>query len=236
MKVSHLFPLSLAILAMSIVPAFATGPITVVKAGYHTGYIPSGFDSNDRVQIVGEGIFPNTCYRPATPRVEVDEVTREVKIAPQAYQYDGICLQMLVPFDQTLNLGILAAGTYRVIQENGGGDLGNLRVGVATSSDADDFLYAPISQAYTETHGGKTSVRVTGSFTDSCMRLVDVTVSVEPKVLVVLPIAEREARADCTAGNFPFDRSVEIGAVRSGRYLLHVRSLNGNAFNHLVDL
>ncbi len=219
-------------------PAQATDEPKVVESGYHTGYIPAGFDSNDIAQVVGEGLFSDTCYRPATPMVVVDPVAREIRVASYAYKYSGVCLQVLVPYSQTLELGIVPAGTYRVYQDPRGTayDLGTLQVGVATSSDADDFLYAPVSQAYAETKNGKTTIRVTGSFTDSCMKLVDVMVKPQPRVLVVQPIAEKEERADCAAGNFPFDRSVEVAGVRRGRYLLHVRSLNGKAFNHLVDL
>ncbi len=230
---------TISVLSMAFaLAAQADDSVEMVEYGYHTSYIPGGFDSNDNAQIVGEGIYPDTCYRPASPMVKTDPVTREVRVAPYAYHYNGICLKMLVPFDQTLDLGILPAGTFKIKQEQRGRDLemGTIKVGVAASSDADDFLYAPVSQAYAETANGKTKIRVTGSFTDSCMKLTDLIASVEPKVLVVQPIAEREGRADCTSGNFPFDRTVELNGVSRGRYLLHVRSLNGKAFNHLVDL
>jgi hypothetical protein len=119
--------------------AFASEEAAEVDTMYHTAYIPGGFDSNDQVQVVGEGIFPNTCYRPvATPKVEVDSVTRQIKVAPHALKYDGFCLQMLVRFDQTVNLGVMPAGTYHLIQEErgtSGSDLGALRIGVAASSE-----------------------------------------------------------------------------------------------------
>lgn len=235
--VSAVWTVSILTTAFAIA-ANADDSVEMIESGYHTSYIPGGFDSNDHVQIVGEGIFPNTCYRPATPVVKVDPITREVRVAPYAYHYDGICLKMLVPYDQTLDIGILPAGTFKIVQEQRGNqhDMGAIKIGVATSSDADDFLYAPVSQAYAESRGGKTRIRVTGSFTDSCMKLADLIATAEPRVLVVQPIAEKEARADCTAGNFPFDRTVELTGVARGRYLLHVRSLNGKAFNHLVDL
>jgi hypothetical protein len=212
--------------------------VPVVPTEFHTIYVPGGFDSNDRVQLVTEGVYPNTCYRPAPPQIVTDRAAREIRITSSAYQYEGNCLQVVVAFDQTLEIGMLEAGSYKVIQQKEGGsvEMGTLRVGVSRSQDADDFLYAPVSQAYAENKDGKTLVRVTGSFTDSCMRLSDVLITEEPRVLVVQPIATRDARPDCTAGNYPFDRTVEVAGNRKGRFLLHVRSLNGKAFNHLVDL
>lgn len=211
--------------------------VPVVTTEFHTIYVPGGFDSNDRIQLVGEGVYPNTCYRPAQTRVSVVPQAREIRISTSSYQYEGNCLQVIVPFDQTLDLGILEAGTYKILQQvqDDTLEMGTLRVNVARSQEADDFLYAPVSQAYAENRDGKTLVRVTGSFTDSCMRLSQVIVTEEPRVLVVQPVATRETRADCAAGNYPFDRTVEVAGSRQGRFLLHVRSLNGKAFNHLVD-
>ena len=212
--------------------------VPVVTAEFHSIYVPGGFDSNDRVQIVGEGVFANTCYRPAPPVVVIQRAAREIHVTSSAFKYEGNCLEVQVAFDQTLDLGILDAGTYRVIQDLGEArkEMGTLQIGVSRSTDADAFLYAPVSQAYAENRSGKTFVRVTGSFTDSCMNLSDVKITNEPRVLVVQPVASRIERSDCAAGNFPFDRSVEVRGAHQGRYLLHVRSLNGNAFNHLLDL
>jgi hypothetical protein len=230
-----------AVLALSAQGALAAdlGP-ELIEAQYHTGYTPDGFDTNDSAQVVAEGLFPNTCFRPATPLVRVDHEKKTVTVDSKAYYYEGFCLQMLVPYDQTLDLGLLKAGKYDVIQKVRQGELapslGELNVRVATNSSADDFLYAPISQAFFESKDGKKSVRVTGEFTNSCLELVDVMINVQTKVVVLQPISELKTE-NCRTGKFPFERTVELPAdMKAGRYLIHVRSLNGKAVNTLVDV
>lgn len=225
--------------AISSVVAAEFNPPVVAEAGFHTGYLPDGFDTNDFVQVVGEGVFRNSCYRPAAVQVDVDHVGKKIMLRPYAYQYDGFCLQVLVPYDQTLDVGFLKRGTYQVVQKAMGAEtvLGDVKVRMATNALPDDYLYAPISQAYFENRPGKgATVKLAGAFTNSCMKLADVRVSVQPKVLVLQPVSDLDDRDDCVEGSFPFEREVRIGNLKEGRYLLHVRSLNGKAVNTLVDV
>jgi hypothetical protein len=219
-------------LAGDLVPGTVDFPI-------RAAFIPDGFDSNDNAQLVIEGEFPNTCYRPSTPKVTVDEASRTITVEAQAYFYEGFCLQILVPFDQTVDLGILTAGKYSVIQKVRLGGypiaLGALNVRRATHAGADDYLYAPVSQIFLDQSENRHRLVLTGEFTNSCLRLADVKIGVQPKVLVLQPVAELSSRTDCVDGKFPFQRVVELGDVPHGRYLIHVRTLNGKALNQLAD-
>src|SRR5690606_29287612 len=107
-----------------------------------------GFDSNDHVQFVGEGLFRNTCYRPATPFAMVDHDRKQIRVGPVAYEYNGLCMQVILPFERVIDVGILKPGAYEVIQEPDGRLLGTIPVKVARSADPDDHLYAPVSQAF----------------------------------------------------------------------------------------
>ena len=167
--------------------------------------------------------------------MEVDHQAKIIRVKPEAYFYGGMCLQMLVPYHQVLNLGILHAGNYTIAQDNFE-VLGNVEVKIATNSTPDDFMYAPVSQAYMNHDAGKSTLTLTGEFTNSCMRLVDVVIGKQPKVITVQPIAEMDERDDCREGKFPFERKVVLGKVPAGRYLLHVRSLNATSVNSLIDL
>jgi hypothetical protein len=106
----------------------------------------------------------------------------------------------------------------------------------STTDNTDDYLYAPISQAYySQSKTGRTII-LTGEFSNSCMTLTSVKVDIQPEVIVLQPISDMANRANCTAGQFPFSKTVDINAAKPGRYLLHVRSLNGNAVNSLIDV
>ncbi len=222
---------------------------TKVAVDLGTAYIPQGFDSNDNVQLVVEGIFENTCFRQAPTRAVVDPVTRELKLYPQAYYYDGFCLQMVVPYNQTLDIGLVPAGQYQVMDMTGGSprfasgpstrgrSLGMMTVDQATRAEADDYLYAPVDQAFVDTQGtdGKQVLHLTGNFTLSCAGIKEVKVSMQDKVMVVLPITEIR-QGQCQSGSYPFHQTLELPAGVKSRTLIHVRSLNGKALNVLNDL
>ena len=230
-----MFRLTVSLIAL-IACATADAQPTSVPATFNTVYVPSGFDSNDNVQIVGEGMFRNTCYRPAPTWVGVDHAKREVRVGPVAYEYSGLCLQLILPFDRVLDVGILQPGKYDVVQATDGQKLGEIPVRKATSLMPDDHLYAPINQAFFRQKGLSGEVMLSGEFLTDCMVLEEVKVTVEPRVIVLQPIARIIERNGCLRGRFPFNRLVNIDLLASGRYLLHVRSMNAKAVNTLVQV
>jgi len=243
----------LGVLATPAASADLNRDTTPAKVAVDLGsaYLPQGFDSNDNVQMVVEGVFENTCYRQAPTRAVVDPISREMKLYPQAYYYDGFCLQMIVPFHQTLDIGLVPAGQYAVMDMSGvtprfssamespaarGRSLGTMNVQQAVRAEADDYLYAPVEQAYVDTSTeGKQVLHLTGNFTLSCATMMDVKVSLQDKVLVVQPISQLK-RETCEGGSYPFHEKVELPSGVQGRTLIHVRSLNGKALNVLSNL
>jgi hypothetical protein len=216
--------------------ALADNEPKLVEGQFLTGYIPDGFDSNDKVQVTSEGYFPNTCYRVASYESKVDKSTKTISIKPLAYKYNAMCLQMLVPYYQVIDVGILEAGSYTVKDASSEKTLGNLNVKIATSSSPDDFLYAPVAQARIENRTDGKYVAINGEFTNSCIEFKQMKVDVQKNVIVVLPITEAADRLDCKDGKFPYAQAIKLEGAFSGRYLLHVRTLNGNAVNQLVDI
>lgn len=210
----------------------------IVESGYHTSYIPDGFDNNDHVQMVGEGIYSNTCFRPAAYDIDVNHSEKKVFVTPKAYKYDGMCLMMLVPYSQTIDLGILKAGRYEVVQKeaNTSSKLGDLAIRVAANSSADDYLYAPISQAFFQQQHGKSKLILTGEFSNTCWRYLETRVDVQKNVIVVQPVSEMEEGVACLDKVVPFKKEVQVQNIPKGRYLLHIRSTNAKAVNNLIDI
>jgi hypothetical protein len=58
----------------------------------------------------------------------------------------------------------------------------------------------------------------------------------QTNVLVVLPIAKQFSNVDCKAGRFPFKIEKPLPTLQPGKYLLHVRSMNGQAINKLFEI
>ena len=112
-----------------------------------------------------------------------------------------------------------------------------LPVETAKNFGPDDFLYAPTGDAYVDSRGNPQShvLRISGNFPNRCLRIREVKVAYYSDVIVVQPIMDQSGRA-CTERSTPFNYSVALDATLRGRYLLHVRSMNGQAVNKLVDL
>ena len=84
----------------------------LVSIGSERTFAPRGFDDNDQIQIVVEGKLDNDCYRLEAPSVRVDSASRQITVQPQASYYNWLCLEVLVPWTQVINVGRLAAGDW----------------------------------------------------------------------------------------------------------------------------
>lgn len=221
---------------MTSPPATALDGPVKVGAAFSRVYVPDGFDDNDQVQFVGEGLFTSLCYRDASPTVRVDHPKKEIFVEPGAYKYEGYCLQVILPFDRVVDVGVLEAGRYRIVQAPDHKVLGEIHVKRATALTPDDYLYAPISQAYVKARGASSLVYLSGVFPAACLKIKEIKFQVQSDVLVVQPVAEIDPGIPCMEGSFPFEARVDTGPMKPGRYLLHVRSMNGKAINSLFDV
>jgi hypothetical protein len=200
-------------------------------------FAPVGFDDNDMATVVIDGFLPSGCYRLVQPEVVIDQQEKRVTITPQARFYDHPCIEALVPYWQEIQLGVLPVGDYKIAVV--GSAIGET-MGVAESPSAgpDDFLYAAIDEAMVDRADDSDTyvVKLQGRFTNSCMVLTDIRVIDTGKTINVLPIMTMEDRDDCQPTEVQFRRMVDLPAsVSKARHLLHVRSLNGQAINHVFS-
>ena len=200
-------------------------------------FAPIGFDDNDAVTVVVDGFLPSGCYRLDQPNVLIDPESKKVTITPRARFFDHPCIEVLVPYWQEVNLGVLSIGEYKIeipssnLQET-------MLVTEAPSAGPDDYLYAAIDAAAVDRAEDSTDyvVKLQGRFTNTCMVLTDIRVIDTGKSINVLPIMAMEDRDDCRATEVQFRRMVPLPtSVTKGRHLLHVRSLNGQAVNYVFS-
>jgi hypothetical protein len=170
-------------------PALIQAPIDKVLV------ITQGFDSNDNVEVIIKGKFPNSCYRADKGRAEVDRENKTIRVSATAYYHaQEICIPMLMPYIQVVKVGVLGAGEYKVQPENNERMSARFFVKEATTSDADDFLYTPVTSAFVETDiQGRQSLHLHGTYPllyRGCMKTKRVeTYLTSEQVLVVQPIA-----------------------------------------------
>jgi hypothetical protein len=231
----------LASLAMANVVFAETAPDDqkqpeVVSVPLTNAYIPKGFDSNDRVRLMVEGYFPSTCYRVREAQIDRNDGT--IGVTQTAFKYNGPCLWMMVSYSQPVNVGILKSTTYSLKDQHTGRTLGQLPVRMAANSGPDDFLYANVKEAYVGfVDGTKRAIVISGVLPGDCWILKEKKVFEDGKnVLTVLPILEKIEKPQCNDYEMPFVSTVDIPAVAAGRYMLQVRSLNGESVIKLVDL
>lgn len=222
---------------------------SVVPSPVEQAFIPLGFDDNDNVEVVLHGHFINSCYKTGDVKVTVDEATKSITLSPTALHYkDGYCLQMQIPFLQSVRLGVVKEGEYKVVVENQpNAKTERLSIKRTESSNPDDYLYAPISsvairkETVAENNTTRSIMTLKGEYPymfNGCMEIQRVRKYMSPgNVMVVLPIAEVVQGETCLlrGGDQKFERQVVVDEKLEGDILLHVRTLNGESLNHLEE-
>lgn len=219
--------------------AFADDPVPQPLVAVHASdvFIPDGFDDNDETQVVLDGYLPDTCYRVSQVQTALNPTTGRIRVTQYARRFAGICLPTLVPFTSEARLGILPTGGYRV--SSAGVADAPLRVSEATSAGPDDFLYAPIDAADVrlDADRGVYVATIRGRLTSNCMVWDRLQLLDQGKVKVLLPILQNVgAQTSCDGTAAAYEREIDLPSMTAGRYLLHVRSLNGKAVNSVFTV
>jgi hypothetical protein len=241
------FVLTIGLLSSVTLSANPVNPVEIASP-IHKIYVPMGFDDNDNVEIVLHGEFPSTCYQVGDAKASVDAEKKLITVTATSLRYPGrICLQSITPFIQSVKVGVIEQGAYDVVYKAADGSTlkTNLDITKRKTESPDEFLYATVDNAYLDVNAasGKQALKLQGHFPMffvGCMVMKEVRVLSNPSdVLVVQPIAEI-VEDESVCASQPSDRSYEytsgLQEPFSGEGLLHVRTLNGNSLNRLIDL
>ncbi|MCB0404935.1 MAG: hypothetical protein KDD51_09125 [Bdellovibrionales bacterium] len=203
--------------------------------------IPIGFDDNDRIQVVAEGALYSSCYQLGPYKTEVDLAAHTVKLFQKAYVYEGFCIEVEMRYTQVMELELLPAGDWKILDGPTGKLLGTLPVERATHSGPgpDDYLYAPVEDVFLvqDEASGQPALVLTGHHPVSCLEIKDIVMTVGNGVIVVQPIAFKRKNVECAAGKFPFQVTALVNdGAKPGEYLVHVRAMNGQAVNKMFRI
>jgi hypothetical protein len=239
MLTRHLLGLVVA-LSSSSLATVALAEDTLVPVAADRVFVPTGFDDNDSVQVVVDGNLSNSCYKAAAGEFTIDTETHTILLTPMARVSDSAaCLQVLVPYTYVYELGVLPRGDYSISVAGMDGSK-RLSVAEATSAGPDDEFYAAIDNAYVAEFPslGRRAVMLEGTYTNTCMRWVRADLKhVAPDVIEVLPVVAIVDNGNCVDMKFPFKGvSVDLPTLERGRYLLHVRAMNGSAVNRVFEI
>jgi hypothetical protein len=200
-------------------------------------FAPSGFGETHNAQLVAKGSLPGTCYKVFQPQVTVDRDNHRIAVALRALHYsiEG-CVQLPVPFTQTIDLGLLPVGRYHVVESDSAGKTAHevtLTISASISAAPDDFMYAPVAhERLTRTAGGNTVI-LDGAFSADCMDLREVRVLHRvAHVLELLPVAMIRPMT-CAPVSKPFETRVALPQMEAGETLIRVRTLSGVSLNEV---
>jgi hypothetical protein len=210
----------------------------LTEAANYSVFVPRGFDDNDEVNIVVDGFLPSSCHKLDKLNYTVDAEAQRITIQQLTRKYEGPCVQILVPFTNVLRLPPLPFGGYTVTGANGT-TATTFYVAEATNAGPDDHLYAPVEVVQVNQDPGSSAryVVLEGRFTNTCMVWDEIKVIDSGKTLEVLPIIKMQDRPDCMDIDTWFKTTVNLPEkAELGRYLLHVRSLNGKSENHMFSV
>ena len=214
--------------------AFASTPVEIMTPVDHI-YSPKGFDSNDNVEVIIEGYLPNLCHKSPTSVVKV--VGSKIEIKVTALRYDAsnpFCPEAIVPFVETVNVGLLDKGNYDIVV-NGKSIYqkdGAIEVAEATSNSVDEHVYANVDSVMKES--GSREVELRGYTVSDCFVLDEINVVDNGKdVYSVLP-KMKQISDFCPQKMVPFSYKMEVPSkLKRDKVLLHVRGMNGNSVNSL---
>ena len=228
------------------------GDLNAVEIPVETLLAPSiGFEEKNDIQVVLHGALPNACYSLAGNSVERlgDGKIRVRQLAVR--QNTGVCAEgaslpvhmtMLVPFTSEVSVGHLNAGDYEFeyLRDNGKEGFRKLNVAHNVTPGVDSLPYAAVSNETVPDvvrTGDDLLVTLTGVLNSSCTRLdPNVRVMDEKDVKILLPTVTVQKNVLCTQALIPFSKTVNLGKLAAGEYLIQTRSMHGRAVNRIVDV
>ena len=220
----------------------------VISSPIEKMYIPMGYDDNDNIEIVLAGNFRNSCYKVTNSDFKIDQSNKTITLFPKSIEYNNsICAQMIVPFLQTLKIGTLEVGTYKVLIGSSQSIASQELIVSARHTEApDDYIYAPVDDASLDftNPSGEQSISVSGNYPLTfvgCAMMNQIKLNQSPgNVLVVMPIMDLlTSDEECKSRHWTprFLNKIALpNRLPQGEYLVHVRVLNGSSYNKVITI
>lgn len=232
MKSLKALTILVSLLSGSFALAAGSAPVKVSVPIDHV-YSPKGFDSNDDTEVIVSGYLPDLCHKSPSARYRVDG--NKIKITVEALRYadpDMACAEILVPFVESVHVGILDKGNYdiEVNAQTPFEQKSNIMINESTSNAVDDYIYANVS--YVEKSFGSRTIQLKGYNPSDCLVLEGISfVSNEKDTYSVLPKMKKVSDF-CPMKMTPFTYEAEVPSdIKESRVLLHVRAMDGRSVN-----
>lgn len=257
MKSKHTFAW-LAVLSSVVLSGGASNALAhtvegLVELSLEKVFVPeSGFDDNDRVEVVVHGTLPNGCYKLSNSSVKRSEGGSDLTVEQYALKSeDGVCaseatlppsMAFEVPFTKVIELGQLKAGSYRIHYGSirNGIQVRNMNVAHAPAPTPDTLPYAAVTTLVVSdifAAGAEVKVTLTGLLNSTCTELAkNVLVQKGKDVIVLLPTLKVNESVECKPAQVPFAKVIDLGRLAKGQYLIYARSMDGSSLSHVIQV
>lgn len=231
---------ALLLLALLAAPGFgarADNPTSIEVPVRRVLFPPREYHDGDLVQVVIEGELPDPCYLLGKATI-IRDASGAVVIHQSAWRHSSeACdtgdLLGESPYSTEISLGTFRPGDYRIAFNPDDGSVGyrQLHVDTGRVSAVDDLNYAHITSLNAHDvviEGMPVIVTLIGVFSSSCGKLQDpVGVENQGDTVVIRPV--EISLGNCANSSPAFEKTLELGVLPPGEYLLHVRSGGGRA-------
>lgn len=207
----------------------------VVPAPVDHLFVPKGFDNNDNVEVIVTGKFPNPCFIRNKVDVKVSDDLVDVTIT-SLKRDDVSCDNLKVPYRETVTIGSLQSGDYKV-RVNGKLE-DKLEVAMSTSSSVDENLYAAVDYVELGFTGGLAGdAMIVAHTVSSCLEFDRVDLISNGKdTYSIMPILKRR-QGECPEKRdfLQIPVKFDVNALKNDSILLFVRSMDGKSAHALVE-
>ena len=224
------------LLATLVSTAAIAGTPTLAPVEINKVYSPTGFDSNDKAEVVVSGWLPNACQK--LPTYQIKKTNNLIDISINALRYDEsnpYCPPERVPFIQKVKLGSLNPGSYEleVNKKQDSASYDRLKVVKAEQPSVDSNKYPFVTKINVDQT--KDRVYLTALRDSDCYALDSVEIINDGKnTYSVMPVLKK-VRDFCPKKMQPISVSFDIpDSLNSRKILLHVRSTSGKAVNKII--
>lgn len=230
--------LLLAIMMCLTIPAFSSTPqLTQVKL--KNIYTPSGFDSNDKVEVVITGWLPNSCHKEPVVQIKKDLERNIIYLNVESYEYHSsspFCPENIIPFVKTFDLGTLEPGSYLIMANKRSPSALTARIEIeqTPSDEEDQNEYLQVTNATIDDN--QQTLALEGFKRSDCFELVDVQfINNRMNTYSVLPILVK-TNDFCPMKMTEASIKVDIPSqLTSEDVMLHIRSLGGESINRIIE-
>jgi hypothetical protein len=224
------------ILASLVSTAVFAGTPVLKPVEINKVYSPTGFDSNDKAEVIISGWLPNACQK--LPTYQIKKTDDNIDISMNALHYDEsnpYCPPEKVAFTQKVKLGILNPGSYEleVNKKQDSASYDRLRVVKAEQPSVDSNKYPYVTKINIDQN--KDRVHLTALRESDCYALDSVEILNDGKnTYSIMPVLKK-TRDFCPKKMQPISVSFDMpDSLNSNKVLLHVRSTSGKAVNKII--